>query len=49
MVAVFPSNAHGTNVDILPTFHNPDRSREEWAAMDADGEVKRKIMTERFG
>ena len=49
MIAVFPSNPWGGDVDMFSTMPYPGRSREEWEALDADGEAKRKIMTERFG
>lgn len=49
MIAVFPSNPYGGDVDMFSTMPYPGRSREEWAALEANGEAKRKIMTQRFG
>ena len=48
MIAVFPSNPWGGDVDMFTTMPFPARSRKEWEALDADGEAKRKIMTDRF-
>ena len=49
MIAVSPSNPHGDEVDIFSTMPFPERSREEWKALAADGDAKQKIMVERFG
>ena len=49
MVAVFPSNPYGGDVDMFSTMPYPFRTREEWEALNNDGEAKRKILLERFG
>lgn len=48
MIAVFLANPWGSAIDMFSTMPFPARSREEWEALDTDGEAKRKIMVDRF-
>ena len=49
MVAVFPSNPYGGEIDIFSTMPYPPRTREAWEALSNDGEAQRKIMLQKFG
>ncbi|KAF2093863.1 FAD/NAD(P)-binding domain-containing protein [Rhizodiscina lignyota] len=49
MIAVFPSNPSGTEIDMFSTFPFQDLTKEGWEKLEENGDAKKKIMTEKFG
>jgi hypothetical protein len=48
MIAVFPCNPTGTEIDIFSTFPYPARSREAWETLMESKEEKQGIMMEKY-
>jgi 2-polyprenyl-6-methoxyphenol hydroxylase-like FAD-dependent oxidoreductase len=48
MIAVFPTNPSGTEIDMFSTFPYPARSREEWKTLMESKEGKQAIMMKKY-